>query len=208
MSRKPASRNFPRKRTSSSRLCKALKAKGKPAGFALGKAVGDGNNYAHWLLWSHGGKMVDESGKVVINSPETIEGASTMHANSTRPSFRAPKAGSTSTTTAPSSPARSRVTANGVSLYYAAKNDPEDGGHRQGHPLDKPADRTGRPVGGTAPDDLGGDLQLHEVSRSCAGLSAVHVRQAADGCLDLGLQRLLLPAAEGHSTTRSGRPIR
>ena len=53
-------------------LCKALKAKGTPAGFAHGKAVGDGNNYAHWLLWSHGGKMVDEAGKVAINSPETL----------------------------------------------------------------------------------------------------------------------------------------
>ena len=27
-------------------------------GFALGKAVGDGNNWTHWLMWSHGGKMV------------------------------------------------------------------------------------------------------------------------------------------------------
>jgi multiple sugar transport system substrate-binding protein len=38
-------------------LAKALKAKGHPPGFAHGKAVGDGNNYAHWLVWSHGGKM-------------------------------------------------------------------------------------------------------------------------------------------------------
>src|SRR3546814_16731997 len=41
------------------KLCQALKAKGTPCGFALGKAVGDGNNWAHWLLWSHGGMMVD-----------------------------------------------------------------------------------------------------------------------------------------------------
>src|SRR5215213_2213277 len=53
-------------------LCKALKAKGHPPGFAHGKAVGDGNNYAHWIVWSHGGKMVDEGGKVVINSPEAV----------------------------------------------------------------------------------------------------------------------------------------
>ncbi|TIX36422.1 MAG: extracellular solute-binding protein, partial [Mesorhizobium sp.] len=53
--------------------CKALQAKGHPAGFTHGHGVGDGNNYAHWLLWSHGGKMVDESGKVTINSPETLK---------------------------------------------------------------------------------------------------------------------------------------
>ncbi|PII38144.1 ABC transporter substrate-binding protein [Sinorhizobium meliloti CCBAU 01290] len=63
---------FPKDTAGFLELCKALKAKGTPAGFPHGKAVGDGNNYAHWLLWSHGGKMVDESGKVTINSPETL----------------------------------------------------------------------------------------------------------------------------------------
>jgi multiple sugar transport system substrate-binding protein len=105
-------------------LCKALKAKGKPAGFAHGKAVGDGNNYAHWLLWSHGGRMVDENAKVVINSPETI--AALNYARELYKTFipgteswldvnnnRAFLAGEVS------------LTANGVSLYYAAKNDPK-----------------------------------------------------------------------------------
>ncbi len=63
---------FPKDTAGFLELCKALKAKGTPAGFPHGKAVGDGNNYAHWLLWSHGGTMVDESGKVTINSPETL----------------------------------------------------------------------------------------------------------------------------------------
>ena len=54
------------------KLCQAMKDKGTPAGFALGKAVGDGNNWAHWLLWSHGGKLVDDRGNVVVNRPETV----------------------------------------------------------------------------------------------------------------------------------------
>ncbi len=54
-------------------LCKAMQKIGHPAGFTHGHGVGDGNNYAHWLLWSHGGMMVDEGGKVVINSPETLK---------------------------------------------------------------------------------------------------------------------------------------
>jgi multiple sugar transport system substrate-binding protein len=103
-------------------LCKAMKAAGTPAGFPHGKAVGDGNNYAHWLLWSHGGMMVDESGKVVINSPETK--AAIDYARALYETFipgteswldinnnRAFLAGQVS------------LTANGVSLYYGAKRD-------------------------------------------------------------------------------------
>ena len=115
---------FPKDTAGFLELCKALKAKGHPAGFAHGHAVGDGNNYAHWLLWSHGGKMVDESGKVAINSPETVAALkyaaelyktfipgteSWLDVNNNR-AFLAGEVG---------------LTANGVSLYYAAKNDPK-----------------------------------------------------------------------------------
>jgi len=105
-------------------LCKALKGIGHPAGFTLGHGVGDGNNFCHWILWSHGGKMVDENGKVVINSPETI--AALRYARELYQTFipgteswldvnnnRAFLAGEIS------------MTANGVSLYYSAKNDPK-----------------------------------------------------------------------------------
>ncbi len=64
---------FPKDTAGFLELCKAMQKIGHPAGFTHGHGVGDGNNYAHWLLWSHGGKMVDESGKVVINSPETMK---------------------------------------------------------------------------------------------------------------------------------------
>ena len=53
------------------KLCQALKAKGTPAGFALGNATGDAS-WTHWLVWAHGGKLVDAKNNVVINSPETI----------------------------------------------------------------------------------------------------------------------------------------
>ncbi|MEJ1160924.1 ABC transporter substrate-binding protein [Prosthecomicrobium sp. N25] len=115
---------FPKDTKGFLELCKALKAKGTPAGFAHGKAVGDGNNYVHWLLWSHGGKTVDESGKVAISSPETL--AALNYAKALYDTFipgteswldinnnRAFLAGQVS------------LTANGVSLYYAAKNDPK-----------------------------------------------------------------------------------
>src|SRR3954466_8685370 len=54
------------------KLMKALKEKGTPGGFALGHATGDANTWCHWVVWAFGGKMVDKSGKVMLDSPETI----------------------------------------------------------------------------------------------------------------------------------------
>lgn len=55
------------------KMAQALQKTGKPVGFATGHAVGDGNGWTHQLIWSFGGKMVDENGKVAINSPETVQ---------------------------------------------------------------------------------------------------------------------------------------
>src|SRR5512138_150686 len=63
--------SFPKDTDSFLKMMKALKDKGTPGGFALGHATGDANTWCHWLVWAFGGKMVDKSGKVVINSPET-----------------------------------------------------------------------------------------------------------------------------------------
>ena len=52
---------------------KKLKAKGHPLGQALGHSFGDPPTFAYPLMWSFGGNEVDESGKVTINSKETIE---------------------------------------------------------------------------------------------------------------------------------------
>jgi multiple sugar transport system substrate-binding protein len=104
-------------------LCQKLKAKAKPVGFALGNAVGDGNNFAQWLLWSHGAALLDPDGNITINSKETVNALKylkqlypTMIAGT--PSWndvsnnRAYSAGDISMTT------------NGVSLYFSLKNDP------------------------------------------------------------------------------------
>ncbi len=101
-------------------LCKALKKRGHPPGFALGNAVGDGNTWTHWLFWSFGGKMVNEGNEVVINSPETVQALefarelyetfipgtlSWLDANNNK-AFLSEKIG---------------LTQNGISIYYAAK---------------------------------------------------------------------------------------
>ena len=62
---------FPKDLAGFLKLAQAYKANGLPQGFALGNATGDGNVWCHWLVWSHGGRMVDPEGNVVISSPET-----------------------------------------------------------------------------------------------------------------------------------------
>lgn len=52
---------------------KKLKAKGLPIGQALGQSFGDPPTFAYPLLWSYGGMEVDDSGKVVLNSKETVD---------------------------------------------------------------------------------------------------------------------------------------
>jgi multiple sugar transport system substrate-binding protein len=54
------------------KLCKALKAKGTPAGLSLGHATADANTWCDWLIWAHGGRLVNEQSEVVINSKETL----------------------------------------------------------------------------------------------------------------------------------------
>jgi multiple sugar transport system substrate-binding protein len=63
---------FPKTTPDFLKLCQNLKKNGTPPGFALGHATGDANSWTHWLVWSFGGKMVDEKNNVVIDGPETI----------------------------------------------------------------------------------------------------------------------------------------
>jgi len=51
----------------------ALKKKGRPIGQAFGHSLGDPNQYAYAVTWCFGGAEIDDKGKVVINSKETIE---------------------------------------------------------------------------------------------------------------------------------------
>ncbi len=105
------------------KLCQEMKRINKPAGFTLGNAVGDGNGTANWLLWSHGGAMVDEDAKVTVNSRETID--SLNYIRELYPTF---VAGTLSWLDPSNNRAYASqecwMTSNGVSLYFALKNDP------------------------------------------------------------------------------------
>jgi multiple sugar transport system substrate-binding protein len=106
------------------KMSQALHKNGHPGGFALGNAVGDANAYASWLLWSHGGRLVDENNKVAINSPATIEAL--KYAKELYPTF-------ISGVLSWQDPSNNKafiagdisMTQNGVSIYYALKTDPK-----------------------------------------------------------------------------------
>jgi multiple sugar transport system substrate-binding protein len=112
---------FPKDLPGFLKLAQAYKAAGLPPGFALGNATGDGNVWTHWLVWSHGGKMVDEKGNVVINSPETI--AALEYAKQLYETFIP---GTLSWLDPNNNKAfldgQIGMTTNGISIYYAAKN--------------------------------------------------------------------------------------
>jgi multiple sugar transport system substrate-binding protein len=115
---------FPKDTAGFLKLCQGLRKVGKPPGFALGHATGDANGWTHWCLWAHGGKMVDDSNNVVLDSPETVaalEYALQLYANfidgvlswldpSNNKAFLTDQIG---------------VTENGISIYTVAKNSPD-----------------------------------------------------------------------------------
>ncbi|MBR0647172.1 ABC transporter substrate-binding protein [Plastoroseomonas hellenica] len=104
-------------------LCRKLKQAGKPAGFALGNAVGDGNGFANWVVWSHNGFLVNEDGSVGVNSRETV--AALTYLKDLYATFIPGTLswGDVSNNRAYASN-ECWLTANGVSLYFALKNDP------------------------------------------------------------------------------------
>jgi multiple sugar transport system substrate-binding protein len=111
---------FPKDTAGFLAMLKALKEKGTPGGFALGNATGDGL-WTNWLIWSHGGKLVDKDNKVVIDSPETIkalEFAKEMYPHLIP--------GTLSWLDPNNNKAfldgQVSVTNNGISIYYASKN--------------------------------------------------------------------------------------
>ncbi|MGK7870163.1 ABC transporter substrate-binding protein [Falsiroseomonas sp. E2-1-a20] len=105
------------------KLSQELKRAGKPSGFALGNAVGDGNGFAQWLVWSFGGYLVDEENNVAINRPETIRALEYL--KELYPTFIPGTIawGDISNNRAYSA-GECHMTANGVSLYFSLKNDP------------------------------------------------------------------------------------
>src|SRR6201992_4237554 len=103
-------------------LIKGMNKNGTPAGMALGHASGDANGWLHWALWAHGGNLIDQNNKVVVNSPETakaldyvkglyenfVPGTASWNDSSNNKAFLA---------------GQLYLTVNGISIYVTAKKD-------------------------------------------------------------------------------------
>ncbi len=112
--------SFPKDTAGFLAMCKALNANGTPPGLALGNATGDGL-WTNWLIWSHGGQLVDKNNKVIINSPETLKALE--YAKELYQTFIP----GTLSWLDPNNnkvflDSQISVTNNGISIYYAAKN--------------------------------------------------------------------------------------
>lgn len=107
------------------KLATALKAKGTPVGHALGHASGDATTWCYWILWAHGGKLVDEKGNVTIDSPETIAALDYC-----KQLYQLMVPGTLSWLDPNNNKAfldgQVSVTNNAISIYYVAKNSPDE----------------------------------------------------------------------------------
>ena len=101
-------------------LCQSLKARGTPPGLALGNAPIDATIWCHWLIWTHGARLVDEENRVAINSKETI--AALEYAKQLYPTF---VPGTLSwldpTNNIAFLTGQISLTYNAISIYYVAK---------------------------------------------------------------------------------------
>jgi multiple sugar transport system substrate-binding protein len=61
-------------------VAKKLKMRGRPIGQTLAHTLGDTPSFAYPFLWSWGGMEVDPAGKVVLDSPATIESVKFLQA--------------------------------------------------------------------------------------------------------------------------------
>ena len=102
-------------------LCQKLQQIGHPCGFALGHALGDANGYANWLLWSHNAMLVDETGRIALDSKATI--AALKYATELQKTMIS---GTLSWNDSGNNKAFASgdigLTFNGVSIYYFLKN--------------------------------------------------------------------------------------
>lgn len=138
------------------KLCQAMHAKGTPPGFALGHSVLDADDWTFWLLWGHGGKVSDENGNVVLDSPETVEALKYC-----RELYKTFIPGTLSWLDPSNNNAffndQIALTANGISIYYSALNAKEPKKHAMAKDIKTAAMPVG-PVG--RPTELHGMTQM------------------------------------------------
>ena len=149
------------------------------------------DTWTHWLVWAHGGKLVDAKNNVVIDSPETIAGARVReaalrdvhprHAVVARPEQQQ------------GVPRRPDLAhRNGISIYYAAKTSPDPKLQEMADDIQHanfPIGPVGKPTR-AQPRSSPDDLQVLEVSERGEGIPALHDGEGAVRAVAGGVDRL------------------
>lgn len=115
---------FPKSTDEFIKCCKKLKSMGHPVGFALGHAVGDGNNFAYTWLWSYGASTVDTDGNPALDSPEVrnaLDGMKELYSAMIPVCFSWKDSHNNKAFLAE----QISVTNNRICIYYALKKDPK-----------------------------------------------------------------------------------
>ena len=176
-------------------LCQALKARGTPPGLALGNAPVDATIWCHWLIWTHGARLVDEHNRVAINSEETI--AALEYAKQLYPTF---VPGTLSWLDASNNQAfltgQISLTYNAISIYHFAKTSTAPGLKAIAEDIQHvhlPIGPVGRPTE-LALFAPGLDIQLHAFSERRARIFAFHAGTRAIRDVAESIAGLLLAA--------------
>lgn len=104
---------------------KKLKKMGKPIGQTLGHTFGDAPTFAYPLLWSFGGREVDEQGKVAIDSAETKRACEFLKEFWNGACDEQGLAWDDSSNNRAFFAETISCTLNGASIYFVARNNPE-----------------------------------------------------------------------------------
>ena len=169
-------KDFPKDFPGFLEMCKALKKNNTPAGFPLGHASGDANAWLHWILWGHGAYTVDKDNKVIINSPETVKaleyckalsdtfipGVASWNDSSNNKAYLAGEL---------------HCTANGISIYVAAKDDASKKELTEDTVSCAVAGRSDREADRTAALRSDPGVQVHQISERRESLRRLHARE-------------------------------
>ncbi len=129
-------KEFPKTWQEYRELGKKLKAMGRPFGHGLGHTWGDVPAFAYPYLWSWGGKEVEKDGKTVaINSKETIDSLKFMGGFWKDAYDESGLAWDDNSNNRAFNSGQISATANGASIYLAAKRNPDRIKDEKGQPL-------------------------------------------------------------------------
>ena len=197
-STKPATTTIPEDLDGFLQLARKLQESGRPIGLALGNAVGDGNAWCNWVVWAHGGAMIDEEDNVTINSPETIEAL--KYAKALYETF-------IPGTLSWLDPSNNKAYPGRRGLRHPERHldllrGQELGGSRgardrRGHLPCAHADRARGDADRALPDGELDGVRLHALPERRQGVSPLHDGGGAVRAVSRGLHRLLEPSAAG-----------